>query len=99
MLLSGKDEPARSTHGECAGLGRRPRDRMIRALIEWWRKRDRFKSSQGKTAAISAADSRMDRVAVPHDVVMRNHKALQRRVDVIEVDVGDEAVDRGIDAG
>src|SRR5581483_854132 len=40
----------------------------------------------------------MDRAAVPHDIVVRHHELLQRRVDVVEIDIGDEAVEAGIDA-
>ncbi len=41
----------------------------------------------------------MNRAAMPDDVVMRGDELLQRRLDVVEIDVGDEAVDGGIDAG
>jgi hypothetical protein len=37
----------------------------------------------------------VDRPAVPHDVVVRDDALLERRVDVVEIDVGDEAVDAG----
>jgi hypothetical protein len=37
--------------------------------------------------------------AVPHDIVVRNDELLERRVNVVEIDVGDEAIDAGVDAG
>jgi hypothetical protein len=40
----------------------------------------------------------MNRAAVSHQVLARRDILLERRVDVIEVDVGEEAVDTGIDA-
>src|SRR5690242_11914400 len=41
----------------------------------------------------------MDRLAMAHEVGMGCHERLERRRDRKEVDVGDEAVDAGIDAG
>ena len=41
----------------------------------------------------------MNAATMPHDIVMRDDELLQRRVDVVEVDVGDEAVESGVDAG
>ena len=35
---------------------------------------------------------------MPHQRLMRRHELTQRRVDRVEIDVGDEAVDGGIDA-
>ena len=33
-----------------------------------------------------------------HNVVVRGHEFLQRRIDIVEIDIGDEAIDSGIDA-
>jgi hypothetical protein len=41
----------------------------------------------------------MNRAAVPHDVAVRGHELLERGIDVLEIDVGDEAIDAGVDAG
>ncbi len=41
----------------------------------------------------------VDRLAVAHEFGMRHDASLERRVDGVEVDVGDEAVDAGVDAG
>ena len=43
-----------------------------------------------------AADRLVDRVAVPHDVVIRNHEAFQRRVYIVKVDVGDKTINRSV---
>ena len=32
-----------------------------------------------------------------HQTVVRDHEFLQRRIDVVEVDVGNEAIDAGVD--
>src|SRR5260370_5729481 len=41
----------------------------------------------------------MNRTAVPYDVAVRGHELLERGIDVVEIDVGDEAIDAGVDAG
>src|SRR5262245_37638512 len=41
----------------------------------------------------------VDRAAVAHDVSMRHDELLERSLDIVEIDVGNEAVDTGIDAG
>ena len=41
----------------------------------------------------------MDGGAMAHEILLGRHELLQRRVDVVEIDVGDEAVDAGVDAG
>src|ERR1700726_4832890 len=44
-------------------------------------------------------DDLMNGAAMPHDIVMRDDELPERRIDVVEIDVGNEAVDAGIDAG
>src|ERR1700741_4214752 len=46
----------------------------------------------------SFADGRVNGAAMSHDIVMGDDELLERRIDVVEIDVGDEAVDAGIDA-
>src|SRR5260370_12500320 len=41
----------------------------------------------------------MNGTAVPHDVAVRGHELLERGIDVVEIDIGEEAVDAGVDAG
>ena len=41
----------------------------------------------------------VDRGAMVHQIGVRSDELLERRVDVVEVDVGDEAIDPGVDAG
>jgi hypothetical protein len=41
----------------------------------------------------------MDRATVAHDVFVRDHALLERSIDIVEIDVGGEAIDPGIDAG
>src|SRR5260370_27066311 len=41
----------------------------------------------------------MNRTAVPYDVAVRGHELLERGIDVVEIDVGDEAIEAGVDAG
>ena len=45
---------------------------------------------------LSLADGSVDRTAMPCQTVVRNHEFLQRRVDVVEIDIGDEAIDTGV---
>ena len=40
----------------------------------------------------------MDGATTAHQIAVRQDEPLQRRVDVEEIDVGDEAVDASIDA-
>ena len=42
---------------------------------------------------------RVDGAAVAHDVCVRHDELLEWSRDVVEIDVGNEAVDAGIDAG
>src|SRR5438477_613570 len=51
-----------------------------------------------RSGTMSCVDRLVNGAAVAHDIVMRNHELLERRVDVVEIDVGDEAVDAGVDA-
>src|SRR5262245_9498037 len=46
-----------------------------------------------------STDCGVDCSAVPDNIGMRRDELLERRVDLVEVDIGDEAVDSGIDAG
>ena len=41
----------------------------------------------------------MNGATVPYDIIVSGYELLERRIDVVEIDVGDEAVDAGIDAG
>ena len=41
----------------------------------------------------------MNGAAVPHDITVSDHELLERRVDVVEIDIGGEAIDAGIGAG
>src|SRR5271169_3107464 len=41
----------------------------------------------------------VDRVAMADQIAMRRDELLERRVDVVEINVGDEAVDACINAG
>ena len=60
----------------------------LRARLQGW---DR--------ASSGLVDGVMDGAAVPHDIVVSDYELLEWRIDVVEVDVGDEAIDAGIDAG
>jgi hypothetical protein len=44
-------------------------------------------------------DSRVDRGAMADEVAVRGDKLLERRIDRVEINIGDEAVDAGVDAG
>jgi hypothetical protein len=41
----------------------------------------------------------MDRLAMPHQIPMRRHELLQRRVDRVEMDIGDKTVNGRVDRG
>ena len=41
----------------------------------------------------------MNRAAMAHQILPRRDKLLERRLDVVEIDIGKKAVDTGIDAG
>src|ERR1700716_3574554 len=41
----------------------------------------------------------MDGATVPRDIRVRHHELLERSVDLEEIDVGDESINAGIDAG
>jgi hypothetical protein len=45
------------------------------------------------------ADGLMNGATVPHDIIVSGYELLERHIDVVEIDVGDEAIDAGIDAG
>src|SRR5271170_6537447 len=47
----------------------------------------------------SRSDSRVDRGAMADEVGVRDDKLLERRIDRVEINIGDEAVDAGVDAG
>ncbi len=44
-------------------------------------------------------DGLMHGAAVPDDVVVSAYELLERRVDVVKINVGNEAIYAGIDAG
>src|ERR1700680_4530739 len=46
---------------------------------------------------LSHTDCRVDGTAMLCQTVVRDHEFLQWRLDVVEVDVGDEAIDAGVD--
>src|SRR6266704_2995963 len=41
---------------------------------------------------------RVDRIAMTHEIFVRRDEYPQRRVDLVEMNVGDKSIDRGIDA-
>ena len=41
----------------------------------------------------------MNSAAVPHDIAVGGDELLERGIDVVEIDIGDEAIDAGVDAG
>ena len=41
----------------------------------------------------------MDFAAIAHEIFLGRDELLERRLDVVEIDIGNEAVDAGIDAG
>jgi predicted rRNA methylase YqxC with S4 and FtsJ domains len=41
----------------------------------------------------------MNGAAVPHDITVSGYELLERCIDVVEIDVSDETIDAGIDAG
>jgi len=41
----------------------------------------------------------MDGAAVAHDIVVSAYELLEWRIDVVEIDIGDEAIDAGVNAG
>jgi hypothetical protein len=45
------------------------------------------------------AHRRMDRVAMAHEVGAGGDELFERRINVEEIDIGDEAIDTGVDAG
>src|SRR3984885_15188886 len=47
--------------------------------------------------SFSHTDCRVDGTAMLYQTVMRDHEFLQWRLDVVEVDIGDEAIDAGVD--
>ena len=45
------------------------------------------------------ADGVMDGAAVTHDIVVSAYELLEWRIDVVEINIGDEAIDAGVNAG
>src|SRR5690242_3712335 len=45
------------------------------------------------------SDHRVDRGAVADEIRLRDDELPKRRLDRVEIDIGDEAIDRGVDAG
>ena len=41
----------------------------------------------------------MDGAAVTHDIFVRYDELPERSLDLVEIDVGDESIDAGVDAG
>ena len=52
-----------------------------------------------RLATSAFVDSRVNVGAMPREILLDAHEPFQRRIDVVEIDVGDEAVDPGIGAG
>src|SRR5277367_5454621 len=52
-----------------------------------------------KETVASSTDRRVDRFAMPNQIWMRGHERFQRRCNREKVNVGDEAINAGIDAG
>jgi hypothetical protein len=50
-------------------------------------------------SSYSLFDGLMDGAAVMHDIVMSAYELLEWRIDVVEINIGDEAIDAGIYAG
>ena len=50
-------------------------------------------------SSYSLFDGLMDGAAVMHDIVMSAYELLEWRIDVVEINIGDEAIDAGVDAG
>ena len=48
---------------------------------------------------LSHTDCRVDGTAMLCQTVVRDHEFLQWRLDVVEIDVGDKAVEARVDAG
>ena len=53
----------------------------------------------GAKASGELVDGLMNGAAVPLDVVVGGYELLEWRIDVVEINVGDEAIDARIDAG
>ena len=56
-------------------------------------------ATAGSAIRLSAHHRFVDSHAVAHKVLPRRNELLQRRLDIVEVDVGDEPVNAGVDAG
>ena len=50
-------------------------------------------------ASCGLFDGVMDGAAVTHDIVMSAYELLEWRIDIVEVNIGDEAIDAGVNAG
>ena len=59
----------------------------LRARLQGW---DR--------ASSSFFDGVMDAAAVTHDIVMSAYELLEWRIDIVEINIGDEAIDAGVNA-
>jgi hypothetical protein len=59
----------------------------LRARLQGW---DR--------ASSSLFDGVMDAAAVTHDIVMSAYELLEWRIDIVEINIGDEAIDAGVNA-
>src|SRR5262249_6647878 len=49
--------------------------------------------------SFSTANGFVNGVAVPHHIDVSAYKLLERRIDVVEINVGDETIDASINAG
>jgi hypothetical protein len=56
-------------------------------------------ATAGSAIRLSAHHRFVDSHAVAHKVLPRRNELLERRLDIVEVDVGDEPVNAGVDAG
>jgi hypothetical protein len=52
-----------------------------------------------RRAAPSSGDRVVNLDAVPYEIAVRRHKPPEGCVDLVEVDIGNEPVDSGVDAG
>src|SRR6516164_11003589 len=56
------------------------------------------RSSRLRLCAGRRGHGRMNRVAMAHEIGVGGDELLERRIDVVKMDIGDEAIDAGVDA-
>src|SRR5690349_5949067 len=69
---------------------------MSRGAHSWTRPDE---EDEGRNARLSLRGPFVNGHAMAHNVLPRRHELFQRRVDLVEINIGDEAVDAGVDAG